>query len=338
MELAEKLAADLSVLVNRKRKEAANQAQLLSIEEIEAKLATKQQEKEAVKQELVELEKQLKQDYKQCDRATAKFSKEGGKIAAERDKFETKIEELNEQLAVTRQELIRLVDSRLSLSLIVPLLNNAIAQGEKEYKAQQFQQAQGIIEERDSKLLDYIKDIALTKEAISKIEFFIETENQLIADSINDSADCYLDLREQQLQQLKTTINDRLPFEVDLSRNLKQEIEKLKSQIDTTEAQLASAASPEDYQKLIDAVEKAKAAVSKSKAKYDIATDKLAKIEREIERIEQELNRTLKNYSEEAIDKIGDEHIINSATKVQSTLKLFKDKLTFKKHKLEGLI
>ena len=68
--------------------------------------------------------------------------------------------------------------------------------------------------------------------------------------------------------------------------------------------------------------------VVKHRTQYDIAKDKVENIDREIDRIEQELNRKLKNFSEEAIDKIGDEHIVKSATKVQETLKLFKQKLT----------
>ena len=59
-------------------------------------------------------------------------------------------------------------------------------------------------------------------------------------------------------------------------------------------------------------------------------------MDREIERIQQELSRKLKNYSEDAIDSINDEHIIKTSAKVQQTLKLFKEKLTLKKlNKLE---
>ena len=48
------------------------------------------------------------------------------------------------------------------------------------------------------------------------------------------------------------------------------------------------------------------------------------------------MNRKLKNYSEDAIDNINDEHIIKTSAKVQQTLKLFKEKLTLKKlNKLE---
>ncbi len=127
-----------------------------------------------------------------------------------------------------------------------------------------------------------------------------------------------------------------LLLETKLSHNIIKEIEQLKTKINNTETQLASAASPEDYQKLINTVEDAKKFVSQSKTLYDIAKDKLQNIDKEIERTTQELNRKLKNYSEEAIDKISDEHIIKSATKIQETLKLFKEKLTLKKlNKLE---
>ena len=57
LELAEKLATDLSVLVSRKRKAIASKAQLLTIEEIEAKLFIKQKDKLKLDKEFVELEK-----------------------------------------------------------------------------------------------------------------------------------------------------------------------------------------------------------------------------------------------------------------------------------------
>jgi DNA sulfur modification protein DndD len=336
LELAEKLSVDLSVLVNRKRKALANKEQLLTIEEIEQKLLVKRQKKQQLKTEFVEIEKKLTQSHKQSDRATAKFNQQGGKIAAQREIVEAKIQDFNSQLQNKRQELIKLAESSLPLGLITSLLNHAEKQGKQEAKSQQLKQAQGILVARDQKLLDYLKDISLSTESIDQVDFFLATENKIIADSIQDTADIYLDLIPKQLQQLISISQDRLSLETQASSNLIQEIEQLKTQIDNTETQLATAASPEDYQKLVDAVESSKAAVVQYKTKYDISKDKLQNIEQEIERLQQDLNRKLKNYSEEAIDKIGDEHIIKSATKVQETLKLFKEKLTLKKlNKLE---
>ena len=336
LELAEKLATDLSVLVNRKRKAIASKAQLLTIEEIEAKLAAKKENKTQLHKKYLEIDKKLKQVYKQEKAAVNKFNKEGGKIAAEREIVETKIREFNDRLEYKRKELIKLSESSLPLKLITPLLNKAIKQGELEVKSAQFKQARQIIEVRDKKLLNYFEDISLSAESIDKIKFFIATENQAIANSIKDPADSYLDLTEKQLQQLISFTQDRLPLETSLSQNIVKEIEQLNNEIGNTEAQLASAASPEDYQRLVDAVKAAKEAVGKYKTQYDIAKDKLESVNREIDRIQQELNRKLKNYSEEAIDKVGDEHIIKSATKVQETLKVFKERLTLKKlNKLE---
>ena len=336
LELAERLATDLSVLVNRKRKAIASKAQLLTIEEIEAKLAAKKENREQLHKNYLAIDKKLKQAHKQEKAATNKFNKQGGKIAAEREVFEAKIEGLNDRIKDKRKELIKLSESSLPLKLITPLLNKAIEQGELEVKSAQFKQAREILAVRDKKLLSYLGDISLSAESIDKIKFFIDTENQKIAVKIENAANGYLNLTEKQLQQLIGLKRDRLPLETNLSQNIIKEVRQLKSEIDNTEAQLASAASPEDYQKLVDAVEAAKKAVGKYKTQYDIAKDKLESADREIDRIQQELNRKLKNYSEEAIDKIGDEHIIKSATKVQETLKIFKEKLTLKKlNKLE---
>ncbi len=336
LELAEKLSVDLSVLVNRKRKAVANKAQLLTIEEIEQKLVVKKNNKQQLQKDFAEIEKKLKQAHKQRDRAKSKFNQQGGKIAATREVIEAKIQDFNSQLEQKRQELIKVAESSLPLGLIKPLLADASQQGEQELKLQQFKQAQVVLKTRDKKLLDYLNSISLSSESINKIEFFIETENKTIADSIKATADNYLDLTEKQLQQLISIPQDRLAIETKLSQNIIQEIEQLKTKINNTETQLASAASPEDYQKLVDAVEDGKAAVSKYKILYGLAQEKLQNIDKEIDRIQQELNRKLKNYSEKAIDKIGDEHIIKSATKVQETLKLFKEKLTLKKlNKLE---
>ena len=336
LELAEKLAVDLEVLVNRKRKAVASKTQLLTIEETEQKLAAKKAKKEQAQQKLTELQQKLKQANKKCDRARHKFNKQGGKIASEREQVEAKLQDLNTRLEVNRQELIELASGSLSLKLITSLLSAAATQGKQEIKRQKFKQAQDILEARDRKLLDYLKTIELSSESISKIDFFIQTENKTIADSIEAGSNGFLDLSEVQLQQLISITQDLLPLQSVSARDKIDKIQQLKVEIDNTESQLAIAASPEDYQKLVNAVQDSQQEVSNCKALYQLERDRVEGLEREIERIQQELNRKLKNYSEDAIDKINDEHIIKTSAKVQQTLKLFKEKLTLKKlNKLE---
>ena len=106
LELAEKLSLDLEVLVNRKRKALANKTQLLTIEETEAKLAARQAEKAKITDKLTELQHQLEQANKKCDRARNKFNKQGGKIASQREQVEAKLKDFNSQLEAKRQELM----------------------------------------------------------------------------------------------------------------------------------------------------------------------------------------------------------------------------------------
>ena len=335
LELAERLALDLEVLVNRKRKAVANKTQLLTIEETEVKLIAKQQEKERTNDKLADLQNKIKQTSKKHSRAQNIFKKQGGNIAREREQIEAKVKELHSQVEAKRQELIAIASGSLTLSLTTPLLSAAVTQGKQEAKTQQLKQAQGVLSARDSKLLDYLNSIDLSAEHISKIKFFIDRENKAIADSINKESNSFLDLSEAQLQQLISATKD-ISQQQELARNIISQIGKLEQEIDSTESQLAIAASPEDYQKLLQAVVDTQQAVSDCKALYNIEQEKAEKLEREIERTQQELNRKLKDYSEDKIDNLNDEHIIKTSAKVQQTLKLFKEKLILKKlNKLE---
>ncbi|MGF1587809.1 MAG: DNA sulfur modification protein DndD [Pleurocapsa sp.] len=178
--------------------------------------------------------------------------------------------------------------------------------------------------------------LPLSAELISKVNFFIEQENQAIANSIKNEPNSFLHLTKSQLQQLISISQVRLPVQVKQAQNVIERINQLEIEINNTESQLAIAASPEDYQQLVLAVENTQQEVSNCKALYKIKQEKAESLAKEIERIQQELNRKLKNFSEDAIVNINDEHIIKSVDQVQKTLKLFKEKLTLKKlNKLE---
>jgi DNA sulfur modification protein DndD len=335
LELAERLAVDLEVLVSRKRKALANKEQLATIEEIETKLQAKQQERETVKQKLADLQTKLKQAEKHCDRAYNKFKKEGGKIAAEREHLASKIQNLNKDADSHRETLSEIVAGILPLSLITPLLAAATTQGQQEVKVQQFKQAQNIISDRDTKLLAYLQDISLSAEAIDKINFFIQQENEVIANSIAAGENKYLNINEEELQQL-VNYQDRLTIQQKIATECINKIKDIEVQRDSIEHQLSQAASPEDYQKLDDAVQEARQEVSNCKSLYHAAENKIQDLDKEIDRIQQELSRKLKNLSEDAINRHNDEHIIASADKVQQTLSLFREKLTQRKlNKLE---
>jgi DNA sulfur modification protein DndD len=336
LELAERLTTDLEILIGRKRKALASQSQLQTIEQLESQLAAKKEAKAATKNKLTLLEKQLKTAHKKSDRAYDKFKQEGGKLAAEKELTETKLNKLNSELAEQRKVLRNLAAEYLPLLEIQSLLLATIERGNREIRWQQFQQAKHIIEARDNKLLSYLQEIALSSEIISKIQFFIDREDRIIRENLDSQSPSFLQIDENVLQQLINIQEHLLPFQQQLAVDSIAKIQQLQTQIDLTEGQLAKAASPEDYSRLDKAVKQARQEVNHLQTQYDREQLNIQEIARQIERLQQDLTRSLKYYTSDAIDRTNDEHLIDSAEKVCYNLKLFRDKLTLKKlNKLE---
>ncbi|MEM7593526.1 MAG: DNA sulfur modification protein DndD [Cyanobacteria bacterium P01_A01_bin.83] len=332
LELAEKLAIDLDVLVSRKRKSLADVQQRQTIEEIEARLHQLQQDKQDLSKELSVLQQQLIKAQKKQKSAYNKFRTEGGKIAAEKSELETKINHLYQQLEQYRNELIILSGKSLPLQLITPLLEQAKLQANQEIKKEQLQQAKDIIDDRDRKLINYIGNLALKPDHLDKIKFFLEQENQSINSIIQSQSDSYLRIDQPQLNQFNNIIDYQLPLEQQQAQSIITSLKQLETEISNLERQIAIAASPEAYQKLNDALVTAQKKLDKCEQEYQRSQYQYTQIDRKIESTKKEL----KNYGEQNINVAGGQHLISSAAKVQQTLNLFRTKLTLKKlNKLE---
>ncbi len=218
LELAERLAVDLEILVNRKRKAVVNQDRLQTIEQLELQLAAKKQARITTQSKLKLLQKQLNTAHKKRNRAYEKFKKEGGKIAAEREQIEANINNLIENLELQRQNLQSIAEDSLPLIFITPLLSDALTRGKEELKIQQFQHSKHILEARDSKLLAYLSEISLPEDTISKIQFFIDRENQIVRDSLAAQSQNFLNVDENTLQQLINIQQNILPFQQQIAR------------------------------------------------------------------------------------------------------------------------
>ena len=332
LELAEKLAIDLEVLVSRKRKSLADKQQLQTIEEIEARLKQLQDRKEKLLQGLGVLQQQLTKAQKKQKSAYNKFRTEGGKIAAERSELEAKISEINQIVEQQRNELIILAGKTLPLQLILPLLEQAKLQANQELNRERLQQAKDVIDDRDRKLLNHLENISLQPDHLDKIKFFIEQENQNINQIIQSQGDTYLAIDEQKLNQFTNIVEHKLPFQQEQTQEIITKLNQHEITINSLEKQIAIAASPEAYQQLNDALDTSQRQLEKCQIDYDRGQYQYAQLEREIEQTKKEL----KNYSEQNIDLANDQHLIESAAKVQQTLNLFREKLTLKKlNKLE---
>ncbi|AFZ45149.1 DNA sulfur modification protein DndD [Halothece sp. PCC 7418] len=332
LELAEKLGEDLEVLVNRKRKQLANQTTLKTLEEIESKLNEQKKEYKQAEAEFHQLEADLKKANENYRLASENFISEGGKIASQQSQLERKINELKNDEAREKDALRDLAADVLPLALITPLLEAAKTQGETELEYQQALLTQDVIKQRDRALLDYLHQLAISATEVDKISGFLQEQNQEVEAKLNPERSPYLRPDQDTINLLNTVLDYRLPNQVKDLKIRQEKLQEITSEIDSSDRELANAASPEAYQKLQDAVKAAQEKRAKAQHAWEAGKRHLNALADEIKATQKQLE----SYSQEAIDQRNNEHIIQSAAKVQKTLEQFKEKLTLKKlNKLE---
>ncbi|MBD2300113.1 DNA sulfur modification protein DndD [Nostoc sp. FACHB-190] len=331
LELADKLAVDLDVLINRKRKEMADTKDLANIEDIEKRLLQKQEDYQVTEQELANLKNQVESLETIQQEALDKFVSEGGKIAAERSQLEDKQKEKTAALEAIRQSLCELAAEILPLALIPNLLSQVQTQGASEFRNQQVQLARDVLIERDKRLLEWLNQLTIAADQVDKIQAFLaEDVDSLYASSLQSEAPWLL-ADEESLSQLDN-VRYHLKSACNTAKQHLFSLRNLEEEIITLERQVQTAAEPEAYKKLRDAVEDSQKEVIQAKSKYETTRQKLAALMDAIEITKKELN----DYTDKSIKHQNREHIITSASKVQETLKIFREKLTLRKlNKLE---
>ncbi len=331
LELADKLAVDLEILVNRKKKETADKQDLAKLEELENRLQEQLQQQQNKDQELEQSETKLKDLKIQYDEALNKYIVEGGKLAAERSQLDIQKENQIQNTENVRKELCELAADVLPLALILNLLSQVQTQGEKELKFQQMQLAKDVLIARDQRLLKLLNNLNLELEKINSIQnFLIEDIDKLYA--VNSSTETtWLNADEDSL-----TLLDNLVYRLQIAQNTANskllELHNYEEQTLTIDRQIQTAAAPEAYTELQRTREKAEIEWNKANTNVELLKRHLLELQATIEQTKKELN----NYTSDSLKYQSTEHLINAATKVQATLKIFREKLTLRKlNKLE---
>ncbi|MFN6220612.1 MAG: DNA sulfur modification protein DndD, partial [Aphanizomenon sp.] len=309
----------------------ADNKDLGKLEEIETKLHEKQQEYENNRQRLATVNIKVAELEKIQEEALDKFVNEGGKIAAERSQLEKQREEKIKLANNVRESLCELAGDVLPLALISPLLSQVQRQGEKELKTQQIQLAKDVLIARDERLINWLKQLNLENTNISNIQSFLaEDINNLYSNKLS-TENTWLNADEESL-----SLVDNITYRLQIGQNTAQkqldELTNYEEEILTLERQVQTAAAPEEYMKLQKAVKQAQTGFNQIKYQAEMMNQKLIELDAETKKLRQELNE----YTVENLKYQNSEHIIDSATKVQQTLKIFRERLTLKKlNKLE---
>jgi DNA sulfur modification protein DndD len=333
LELAERLAADLDVLVSRKRRDVATGKQLEAIDKIEAKLEKEQLELLEIAAELVKIDEKLKVAIDREEQAFDKFVQEGGKIAAQGKELDLESKAVQTQIEQHRQELSNLAAGSLPLALITPLLVQVQVQGAIELRHHQGKAALDLLVDRDRRLLEYLQQQAILEYQLADIQSFLERENQSLISEVKSGRSGWLGADTEVMNQLDNILKYDLDRDIQKADKLQSQLTKLAADLDFLDRQIAEAASPEEFTRLKSQEATARELVSQLKA------DKISSDRRylELDRIVNKTRQELATYTETNIKLKNDQHIIDSVAKVKATLQIFKAKLTLKKiNKLEN--
>lgn len=347
LELVDKLALDLEILVNRKRKENADNQDLAKLEELETRLQIQIEEKNSQQVQLEELEQQVKDLKVKYEEALNKYIAEGGKIAGERSQLDRERETQVGNVENHRRNLCELAEGVLPLRLISNLLSQIRIQGEKELRLQQVQLqtqvARDILSSRDQRLVSFLNQLHLELDKISKIENFLVRDIDSLyvdlyaklcdSDPIKENSHqaCFLNADQEVLTFLDHVIYS-LPMVQNTAKNYLLELRNCQELIVSIDRQIQAAAPPEAYIKLKKVREMAEKEWSRATTNLEILYRQFNDLTTTIDKTKRELN----DYTNQNLKYQSNQHLIDSAHRVQETLKLFKEKLTLRKlNKLE---
>lgn len=332
LELTERLAIDLDILVNRKRKAIADTKEGTTLEDIEKKLQQLQEKYQVAKEDIASCQNQLELAQKEQQQAFEKFISEGGKLAGERSQLEKQIRDLSEETERLRNQLGEQAAGIIPLALIQPLLTQSYNQGKIELRRQQALVARDVLLERDKRLLDLILKLEIFEDKLDKIKAFLEQENLQLNQEIAANQESPLGVNADTLIGLEKLSNYQLPTELKFAIEQLTTLKNQEEEITVAEKQLAAAAPPEVYERLAEAIRQTQTKLSETKASYETAKRRLDELAANITKTKKDLEQ----YTEQNIDRQNNEHIITASAKVQETLKIFRERLTLRKlNKLE---
>lgn len=332
LELPDRLSADLEILATRKRKAISSNQERQELEAIEQKLADLEAQRTSINKRVTSIFTKLEVAKKELHEAQERFLAEGGKIAAEKSQLERQLEQAEEAAKVQREALRELAAGILPLALIQPLLQAAQSQIQAEVRYEQFQAAQELLQERNQHLLSFVETLKLDASAVEQIRDFLEREDDDLA---HPHTQPWLHASVDHLHQLTHILEHGLPAQQQLAQERLKALQAIEEEIETTERYLATAASPEIYEKLSQRVRSAQSTVAQLTVEHEQA-------QREYEQINQAIAQAKKElvaYSQTTLEQLNDEHILKSISTVQDKLQVFKQRLKLRKlNQLETLV
>ena len=325
LELVDRLAHDLTVLVSRKKAELGDEATQQAFQALSRQIEQVEIDLQATAENLTTCQRALEQAETELQVAEDSFFASGGHITEQITPLKEQRDADKTEIKIQTQVLQDLTASTLPLALVQDLLTQAAQQGQHEQAQQQAAIARDALTEHDQRLLEVLSQLKLKPTQKKTIQAFLEQEAETL--NANASGEPWLQAADGALNQLSHILQHQLATEQQLAQSHLTRIQTLADSIDAIENKLAKAASPEDYDRLQSEREQAQLHLNECQFKREIHRHRYAELERKRET----LRKKLSDYGTQAIDASKDNALLATAPRVQQTLVEFRHRLTKQK-------
>jgi len=332
LELADKLAIDLDVLVSRKQREIDKYSDKKDLEDIEVELTSLETEKKTIIDSLTEEENKLKKINKNYRQAFNNLQDIGVKLATEKENLKGKRILLETQIEERRSHLTQLSTQSLPLALMEELLEELEIELTQQSQLQKLKNSQSLWQEKDNNLLKFLAKIDTESKIFSQIKEYLYQEELKINQQLN-SQKIYLPIEENTISNFNNIVKYRLPQQQEETEKTIGELNKLEKELIDLEQILAQIDSPTKYKQIEAEYKQQEKALIQAKSRCETLQKNLDTVERKIT----EIRKKLTNYGEDNLKNQQVKHILTVLPKVKQTLTVFKEKLTLRKlNKLES--
>jgi DNA sulfur modification protein DndD len=325
LELADRLANDLVVLVSRKQAELGDDAAQQQVDTLRHQLTQVNRDLDTEAAAIAQREADLKAAEQALQAAEDRFFAGGGHITEQAEPLQQQVKTWRTEIAIQTQALQDLTASVLPLAMVQDLLKDGAAQGQREQAQQKAAIAQEALANHDQRLLDLLNQFPLEPTQRQQIQAFIQQESQ----SLNTTAtgDTWLAASDHSLTQLTQILQHQLPTEQHLAQKHLNVLQQLNDDIDALEGKLAKAASAEDYESLKSTRNAAQTDLKECQMALEIHRRRHSDLERQ----RQTWQKTLSRHGKAAIADNQAHILLQTAPRVQATLAAFRAQLTQKK-------
>ena len=325
LELADRLANDLAVLVSRKQAELGDDAAQQQVETLRHQLTQTDRDLAAETATLEQREADLNAAETALQEAEDRFFAGGGHITEQAEPLQQQVKDWRTEIKIQTQALQDLAASLLSLAMVQDLLVTGAAQGQREQAQQKAAIAREALANHDQRLLDLLNQLKLKPNQKEQIQAFMQQESQSL--STTATGEAWLEASDDSLAQLTHILQHQLSNEQQLAQTHLNALQQLNDDIDALEGKLAKVASAEDYEILKSACNTAQTDLKECQMALDIHRHRYGELERQ----RQALQKKLSSYGKDAIADSQANILLETAPRVQATLAAFRDKLSDKK-------